>query len=254
MTEVMEKYFTQSVNKEMSLEEIFVCGWNACKQAQKEKRRARNAKTYALDVYDFAKALKNGQFYCKYVLHENGKQITTNGRMLLVHHADYDAYKEGKVLDKDGNTNADIWFPNYKRVLPYDMDAKSVDEGLSMSHICNEVELSLDDLKNLLAPYKKLRNYDRLLNTFVTVDFGGGEVRRYSMAILQGLYLFKSAYPECKSFYSSTHEDAIYDSHFYIDRQTGDIYVYMLCKLNPVTDVKQNRYSVVEHRYTETEE
>lgn len=70
-------------------------------------------------MYDFTGKKTLRQYECVY--YDNGCQIATDGRQILVLKQDYDKELEGKAIDKYG-VELDTKFPKYKAVLPKSLD------------------------------------------------------------------------------------------------------------------------------------
>ena len=165
------------------------------------------------------------------VYHEDGKQVVTDGRYLLVHHADYDKVLEGKII-KDGK-EVEGKYPLYERVIPE--DCKLVEDSM----------LTVDVVKSISSA-SKVKSINKQYAQIVKIVNGDKTLVVLTMAIIKKLEKFLDCYP---SAVIMRHSDDTDNERSWkaVDKTTGDIFVFM-----PVYSSKYTHsYDIVSNVVTE---
>lgn len=111
-----------------------------------------------LDIYRYVDKGREGMAG---VLHEGGKVIATNGKVLAVVGREYPASLEGKIIDKKGN-EIEARFPNYRSIVGIVQDTEEAGEsrnGMSQTDVVNA--------------YKKIKGGLKILNGFTSLYIRG---------------------------------------------------------------------------------
>lgn len=233
--DVYLKRYLAECNGEGSVDSAFKAGWRfALEEAERQRNLTRARKCARIDAFAFVN-VQEGRPNMSGVFCEKGRQVVTDGVTCLVHNgAEYPEEWEGNVVLKGGHVLADAQFPPFRRIMPFDIDdGRSVDARLSDAHIQASDSPSLEDICVFMPSMKtaRIKTLSKMRDDLITIDFGGKRRQRMSMLVVKALKRFLEAYPEAKCFKSvQPGREDVYNPRFLIDRKSGDMLVYMLCK------------------------
>ena len=218
--------------------ESFSAGYNAAlAELDRQKQIKTDRKNKKLIVEDFLRTdsgFVSRRYFMSGVYHEDGKQVVTDGRYLLVHHAEYDKVFEGKVI-KDGK-EIKVQYPQYKRVIPED------------SELVEDNTLNVNVIKSISSA-SKTKRIEKQYEQIVKIVSGDKTLVMFTMAIIKKLEKFLYCYP---SAVIMRHADDIDNERCRawkaVDKTTGDIFVFM-----PVSNSSKytHSYDIVSNVVTE---
>ena len=197
--------------------ESFKAGYNAAlAELDRQKQIKTDRKNKKLIVEDFLRTdsdFVTNRYFMSGVYHEDGKQVVTDGRYLLVHRADYDKEIEGKII-KDGK-EIEGRYPLYERVIPED------------SKLVEDSTLNVDVVKSISSA-SKTKSINKQYEQIVKIVSGDKTLVMFPMAIIKKLEKFLDCYPSAVIMrHSDDTDNERCRAWKAVDKTTGDIFVFM---------------------------
>ena len=209
------KYFENS--KAINFDDFYRGFESAFLEIETQNALKTDRKSGKFIINDFIHLDKNyPNNFSQGVYREEGKEIVTDGRYLIVHNENnYDPSLEGKIVDIYGKI-LNARFPNYKRVLPDDANLKP-----------SPISFSFEDLKKINVAIKT-KSPDKLSKIFVGIKDNYYNIA-FNALILKNLYRFMNVYNDAKLFAPVDDEDRLGKAWKIIDEKTGDFMIFMPC-------------------------
>lgn len=188
---------------------------DALKEIEQQKeieKQARKNKKILFEPEKFVVVRKDRCIYG--VWHEEGKEVVTDGRYIVVHNTDYDKELEHKLTDKNKQIINDM-FVNWKKVIPtvnlVDCTAFTIKEIKEIATSCKE--RSLTALDNIRIRFHQ-----------------DGKIFVLNMHSLKKLALFLASYPESSIQLQFILNKELYQNRDFCvlkvcDEQTQDVFV-----------------------------
>lgn len=203
--------------------EIFRMGYESClKEIERKKALKTKRKSKKIVMTDFlcdTSYLKYKRRFLTGVYHDNGHQVITNGRYMVVHNASYSSELEGKIIDRN-NLQIEGTFPNWQTVIPKD-DSLIETQGLTSK-----------DVKIICSQFKtnSLSKLDALSPIGLKVE---GQALGFSILILKMLNKFLNCYPNA-IFYR--HKKDLTKSWKILDKESGDFFLFMPIEISAISN------------------
>ena len=216
------KYFEVSgVEKWNDFFKGFLCALN---EIEMQNLADADKKAGKFLINDFVRTDKE---YCRDfmqgVYREEGKEIVTDGRYLIVHHnSSYDSSLERVITDVNGRI-VNTPFPKWERVLPDDVDLKP-----------SPMSLLLGDVKKITKTIKT-KSTKKLTDTCVRIkdnyykenDENNCDYVSFNAMILKNLFKFMFVYRDAKLYAPLKDDDRHSKVWKIIDEKTGDFMIFM---------------------------
>lgn len=191
--------------KEVKDTESWRSGYLQCLMDLKQKKEtSKKRKCNELVMEDYL--YDNYNKWITSVIHyEEGNRIVTDGRYMLLVPSEYDAEKEGKNFDKDGNPyGSDGYYPKWKQILPK-LDEKVAYRDSRTLVIEEKDKYGLDNsLKELVLKADRLegkKKYDNYHGVICLTDRENeGDNVFYTVAMVKTIARFLKVFPDA-NFY-----------------------------------------------------
>lgn len=183
-------------------------------------------------INDFVRTDKDCRDFFQGVYREEGKEIVTDGKYLIVHHNNsYDPSLEGVITDINGKIKVGAKFPKWAKVVPDDIDLKP-----------SPISLLLGDVKKITKTIKT-KSTEKLTSTYIRIkdnyykenDGSGCDFVSFNALNLKNLFKFIFVYRDAKIYAPAKDDDRHHKPWKIIDEKTGDFMIFMpCCKSSPL--------------------